>query len=148
MSLPVNPWAHCGDLLIDQDYRQDSTFDQLVESIKSLPVAFLSLEWVYETEDWQRLIEALADSGCSVFRRPQFNVGIVEIEGSWEAYFDSLSKNPSQKNANRPIDDSANWEWFSSLDTIDLIRVSKFPISSIKHGRSKTLDGNRWNHPR
>ncbi|MGI9516606.1 MAG: GNAT family N-acetyltransferase [Pirellulaceae bacterium] len=90
--LPSNPWMQCGDLLVDGETANDQTYADLADEIRRLPAEFVRLEGIFETPELLRLIAALQDRRCTVFRQTNFVTGMVRIADSWDEYLSARTK--------------------------------------------------------
>ena len=92
-----NPWLQCGGLLTDKQQVSTNSFRRLAEQIKRLPVAWVTLDWTFETVEMARLVDQLQLAGCRVVRQRQFDAGIVHVRGDWNDYLAKLSSSFRKK---------------------------------------------------
>ena len=92
-AMPSNPWAMCGDLLLDVAADQ-AALDLLAEGLNDIPWPLVCLTPVaFEAPRWQALIEAARRRGLEVVATPSQRVGLVHIDGCWDEYQASWSGN-------------------------------------------------------
>jgi CelD/BcsL family acetyltransferase involved in cellulose biosynthesis len=92
-SLPGNCWSSAGQLLVGHR-TDDRALDMLVRGLSRLRWPLLWLEGVQlESANWQRFMAALARARIDHEAREDGRVGVVEIDGDFEAYQARWSKN-------------------------------------------------------
>ena len=95
--LPSNPWAPCGELLLDPAGDVDAALDLLMAAAADLPWQLLWLnEAVPESPRWQALLRACDRAKISTSYHERFRVGRVEIDRTWEIYQKRLPKSHRQ----------------------------------------------------
>lgn len=92
--LPSNPWAPCGELLLDPTTDVDGALDLLMAAAADLPWQLLWLnEAVPESPRWQSFLRACDRAEISTSYHERYRVGRVEIDRTWDIYQKRLSKN-------------------------------------------------------
>jgi CelD/BcsL family acetyltransferase involved in cellulose biosynthesis len=87
LTLPVNDWAMCGELLLDQDADPASVLAPLVSWLTQPGTPILWLDYLpLQTQRWQAFLAASQRAGLCQAMRQQFDVGVVDIERTWSAY--------------------------------------------------------------
>ena len=92
--LPGNHWAAAGDLLLDARADARSVCRLLVAGLRQhAPGLFVCRALPAASRRWRQFIEALAEQGIALARRPRFSVDRVAIGDDWQAFFASRSQN-------------------------------------------------------
>jgi len=92
--LPGNPWVMAGDMTIDTGASAPAALDALVAQFSELPWPLIWLDPVDGTASrWQQFQQALVRAGMKHFVQTRFDIGLVEIGPSWEAYQRTWSGN-------------------------------------------------------
>lgn len=92
--MPSNPWALCGDLLLDPTCDSQAALDLLAESLNDIPWPLVCLKPVaLGSPRWLALIDAAARRGLDVLATPYEHVGQVRIDACWNDYQASWSGN-------------------------------------------------------
>ncbi|QDU95380.1 GNAT family N-acetyltransferase [Lignipirellula cremea] len=92
--LTSNPWAPCGDLLLDETTDTDAVLDLLAPCIHQAPGALGWFDGVaIDTPRWVGFQNALRRAGMSFDVRESCLVGVVPVTGNWDAYRKTWSKN-------------------------------------------------------
>jgi len=95
--LPCNPWAPCGDLLLDAAADISAALDLLLAAAGELPWQLLWLnEAVPEAPRWQAMLRACQRSTVSATYHERYRVGRVDIGQSWDTYRRRLPKSHRQ----------------------------------------------------
>ncbi len=102
-TLPANPHAWAGDLLLDPDADSDAVLAKLVQAIRAIREPILCLDGVTpDAPHWRKFRTALDAAGQSYVRRALFRVGQVSINRDWQACRANWSREPPpQTRANR-----------------------------------------------
>ncbi|NUQ65614.1 MAG: GNAT family N-acetyltransferase [Pirellulales bacterium] len=88
-----NCWSPNGEILLEASSEPQRLLDLITSAAKSLPWSVLWLETVpYQTTRWKCLFRCLAESGCPVDFRHRYDIGQVEIQGSFEDYLAGRSR--------------------------------------------------------
>ena len=141
--LPCNPWAPCGDLLLDAAAADnDAAIDLLLAAAAELPWPLLWLnDAVPEAPRWQALLRACDRAGIAAHYHEQCRVGRVEIDRDWDAYQKRLAKNHRQamNRAARRLAGEGNvqFEMFSQLEAGERRAVAARGV----RGRGSRLEG-------
>jgi CelD/BcsL family acetyltransferase involved in cellulose biosynthesis len=92
--LPGNHWSPAGDLLLDPRCDVDSVCASLVAALIQHAWPLLWFGGVPATADrWQVFFKALRERRVAYARRQWCMIDRVEIQGNWDAYLDSRSRN-------------------------------------------------------
>ena len=92
--VPSNYWSASGELLLDNTCAADAVLDIMAGALAALPWPLLWLELVpCDAPHWQELLAALARRGCAYDVHRHYEIGQVEIAGSWNDYLAGRSKN-------------------------------------------------------
>ncbi|MGE0608489.1 MAG: GNAT family N-acetyltransferase [Pirellulales bacterium] len=96
--LTQNPWAQCGDLLLDPECDATAACRLLVEGLAAGPWPLLCLDDVpLEAPRWLRFRAALDALGVPALARCDYHVGQVEIPADWSALESHWSRNHRHK---------------------------------------------------
>jgi CelD/BcsL family acetyltransferase involved in cellulose biosynthesis len=124
--LPCNPWAPCGDLLLDAtDSEGDAAMDLLAAAAADLPWQLLWLDdAAHAASAWQALLRACDRAGIAAEAHEQWQVGRVAIDQSWDGYQKRLAKNHRQamNRAARRLAAEGNLQ-FEMLSQLDAARL-------------------------
>jgi CelD/BcsL family acetyltransferase involved in cellulose biosynthesis len=91
--LPRNFWSDGGDLLMDA-HAPDDAVHLLAGGLRRTPYAAIHGEGVDpDSPAWSRFLDVLRRRGHAIAVRPQFDVGLIDLAGDWDAYEASLSGN-------------------------------------------------------
>lgn len=94
LCMTSNPWATCGDLLLDPACDTATALRALLEGIATLPAALLLLEGVeLDSRRWRSFQTALQAAGLCCQPLVEFTAGRAETTASWDAYRKCWSKN-------------------------------------------------------
>ena len=92
--LTMNYWSPNGELLLDPTADQEPVLDILADALVELPWPLVWLEMVpIETSRWHNLAEAIRRCGSSVDVHRRYRIGQVAVDGRFESYQASRSKN-------------------------------------------------------
>ncbi len=92
--LPGNHWSPSGDLLLDPDCDVERVCGALLGALKRHAWPLLYFGGVPAgASRWQVFFETLDAHQLAFARRQRCLIDTVEIEGNWDAYFDSRSRN-------------------------------------------------------
>jgi hypothetical protein len=95
--LPSNPWADCGDLLLDRTSDATMVMDALLSEIAGLPWPLMWLnETAFESPRWQLFLDACQRANVMATHHERYSVGRVLIDDSWDVYQKGLRKNHRQ----------------------------------------------------
>lgn len=96
-ALPNNPWASCGDLLLDINSDGAAAMDALLGAAKQsgFPLCWFD-EALPETPQWQALLASGNRRDAPMVYHQRFRVGRLRIAGNWNAYQKRLPKNHRQ----------------------------------------------------
>ena len=95
--LPSNPWAPCGELLLDAAADSNAALDVLLTAAGELPWQLLWLnEAVPEAPRWQALLRACQRAAIAAAYHQRFRSGRVAIGRHWDAYQRRLPKTHRQ----------------------------------------------------
>ena len=94
--LTSNPWAPCGELLLDSTCDGPAVIDALLGALRS-DGGLLWLDGVcIHSTRWQQFAQQCQTVGLPWHIRPATEVGWLEIGGDWKAYKASLSRSHRQ----------------------------------------------------
>ncbi len=89
-----NEWSPGGELLVDPEANVDAVFDTLVGGLGSLPWPLLWLNEVrMEAPYWTCFLHATQRAGMATDYRERYRVGLIPLDGGWEAFQQRLSRN-------------------------------------------------------
>jgi Acetyltransferase (GNAT) domain len=91
--LPVNEWMKCGDLAIRDGNSHEESLNSLCGRVLELGARIHDFNWVRDDSSWKCLIGCFRKLGCHIDTRALFEVGVIDINGDWETYWKSRSKN-------------------------------------------------------
>lgn len=96
--LPQNGWSSAGELLLDPSCVDEATLGPMIAALRKLRCVSLNLGTV-DTHgmQWKPLFKRLAVQQLLWRFQRVGRVGCVKIEGSWEAYMASRSRNHRQQ---------------------------------------------------
>ena len=89
LELPGNCWAESGDLLLDPMTAcdTDEVLDLLLRGVRTLRRPLLWLEGIEAQADrWRDFRAALERADAEPVLRPQYHVGVIDIDHDWDAY--------------------------------------------------------------
>ncbi len=93
-SLPGNHWSSAGDFLLDPLSDVETVCDSLVAALHEQAWPLLRFEGLAADADhWQSFCDAVERQRLTFVRRHRFAIDLVRIEGEWEEYFASRSRN-------------------------------------------------------
>jgi CelD/BcsL family acetyltransferase involved in cellulose biosynthesis len=96
-ALPCNPWACCGELLLDPATDADAVCQGLLAAVGRLRWPLLWLDAVVaESPQWKALLRGRQQAGMPGSFHHRFRIGRVEISQPWEVYQKRLAKNHRQ----------------------------------------------------
>jgi hypothetical protein len=96
-AMPCNPWASCGDVLLDPAADADAVCGRLMAEIAQLRWQLLWLDEVAsESPRWQALLRGCQEAGLPAAFHHRLRVGRVEINQPWDVYQKRLPKNHRQ----------------------------------------------------
>jgi CelD/BcsL family acetyltransferase involved in cellulose biosynthesis len=91
--LPRNVWTDGGELLVDAHAPEES-LHLLANGLRRLPWAVIHGEGLdADSPWWRRFLNVLRSRGHASAVRTQFEVGLIDLVGEWDAYEASLSGN-------------------------------------------------------
>lgn len=100
-TLPVNPWAYGGGLLLDCSADRAAVLEALVRAMRDLPWHVMWLDEVpLDSPQWALFRKALARNGTPSSWHARYDVGLIELCGAWEPYWRSLSSHHRQNIGN------------------------------------------------
>jgi CelD/BcsL family acetyltransferase involved in cellulose biosynthesis len=95
--MPCNPWACCGELLLDPAADADAACRRLMAEIGQLRWQWLWLDAVVaESPRWKALLRGCQQAGVPGSFHHRFRIGRVEISQPWDVYQKRLPKNHRQ----------------------------------------------------
>lgn len=96
--LPQNGWSTAGELLIDPSCIDEATLGPMIAALKEVRCVSLNLGKVdSHSAQWRPLFKRLASQHLLWRYRRVCQVGCVRIQGSWENYMASRSRNHRQQ---------------------------------------------------
>ena len=123
--LPTNPWAPCGELLLDAAVDTTAALDLLLAEAAGLPWQLLWLnEAVPESLRWQSLLRACDRAAMPAAYHERFRVGRVTIGRNWSLYQKRLPKSHRQGMARAAkrlaCEGDVQYEMHSQLDVSEV----------------------------
>ncbi len=95
-SVPNNPWAPCGELLLDTACDAPAVIEALLATLRT-DGGLLWLDGVcIQAARWRQVAQRCLASGAPCYVRPGAEVGWLQIDGDWEGYKASLSRSHRQ----------------------------------------------------
>lgn len=95
-TMPSNHWTPAGDLLVDES-ADEEIYEALAAAIDSGPWSLLWLDFaITDAPRWLHLVKACEAYGLRTDVHPHFRLPRVDIEGSWETYRATWSRNHRQ----------------------------------------------------
>lgn len=92
--LPGNEWSPVGNLLVRDTDDQDEAVAALVAALDHVPYTLLRLEPIrLDAPQWQSFCHSLDDVQRPYCVERLFDVGHVNVQGNWDDYFASRSRN-------------------------------------------------------